>query len=168
MHMLLRIIFNLRFFNFSRKLTIASVAAILSCSQPEEPYRHTAELIKYLSSDMNLELTDTIQYKFLLVPLKSCSPCVSETLEMAHVNRFDSTLFVFLLGENEKDDLHLREITTKLNYDNVFWDLDGRYLYHDLGLVGPTIVSIDKGRSNYFIRLKVENISQVKTYFNWK
>jgi len=131
-------------------------------SQFEKNKALTAYLNRKELNHLTVEKGDTI----LFLPLGSCHPCITRTLDAAITNLFSSKLIV---GGREIDFPEHQEMLNELKQNARYVnDINNLMYEYDIDIVGPAIFINTENHGYVAFHLDFENWPCIAEKMNWK
>lgn len=129
------------------------------------PFKKAKALNAYFNQEelqLDVQNGDTI----IFIPLGSCPPCVTITLDAAIVNSFSGTV---VIGDRENDFPEFTQMLTELKEQtNCVKDINTLMYQYDIDLFGPTIFIKTKNDGYKYFQLDAKNWSCIAKKMNWK
>lgn len=142
-----------------RNFLLVILLALTFC-QAKTTYTYAPNLYDYVLNKYDINISELENNYLLIIPVNSCSPCVSMSVEALINNQETDLMIGLILADREKDLLKFKELKeSKLK--NVYYDLGSVYSEYELGIFNPVLVKINKGEVILFEKLDVQNIDNV-------
>lgn len=127
-------------------------------------YSYENNFGEYIEEAYDLSFLD-LENKFVFViPINSCSPCVTKTLEFLNQHREDPQVLGLILADRDKDILKFDYLIS--SNENLLFDFHSIYAGYELGIFKPTLIKIHNRKVQVFEELSINNFDNKIDQYN--